>query len=297
MSGYTLTHWAFCFFFYCVVGWVWECFFIAIDEKRIENRGFLFGPMIPIYGCGAVVLLFVTLPFRENYVLTFLAGMIGATLLEYVTGVVMEAIFKVRYWDYSEKKFNYKGHIWLFASIGWGVAAIVLTKYLQVYVQTIMYSIPEKTLHYIVIGVGALFLIDLTLSVKTALDIKDVLVKIEAVKGELSRMQKRMDVILAFVGEGKSQYIEAGQARIDDMLESLESKIAFIKGKIGISDETKEEIAVFKGKLSTVKNSLSSIVNVKDVLRKAMIKGNPKMVSAKFGDSLEELKKYFNSDK
>ena len=67
------------------------------------------GPFLPIYGCGAILSLFVTMPFRDNYVLMYFAVAISATILEYITGVVMEKIFKVRYWDYSYKKIQFKG--------------------------------------------------------------------------------------------------------------------------------------------------------------------------------------------
>ena len=65
----------------------------------------------PIYGSGAVMMLFVSEPFKNNLILTYFAGVVGATLLELVTGAAMEALLKVRYWDYSNQKFNYKGYL------------------------------------------------------------------------------------------------------------------------------------------------------------------------------------------
>ena len=65
------------------------------------------GPFLPLYGSGAIMMLVVSMPFRENVMLTYVAGCIGATILEYFTGVVMEALFKIRYWDYSTEKFNF----------------------------------------------------------------------------------------------------------------------------------------------------------------------------------------------
>ena len=99
------------FFFYSFVGWIWESSYVSILTKRLTNRGFLTGPMLPIYGIGAVVMLCATYPVQSSDVGIFLLGLIAATMLEYVTGVVMEALFQVRYWDYSDKKFNIQGHI------------------------------------------------------------------------------------------------------------------------------------------------------------------------------------------
>lgn len=105
------------FFFYSFVGWIWESSYVSILTKRLTNRGFLTGPMLPIYGIGAVVMLCATYPVQSSDVGIFLLGLIAATMLEYVTGVVMEALFQVRYWDYSDKKFNIQGHICLSSSL------------------------------------------------------------------------------------------------------------------------------------------------------------------------------------
>ena len=83
------------FFFYSFVGWIWESSYVSILTKRLTNRGFLTGPMLPIYGSGAVVMLCATYPVQSSDIGIFLLGLIAATALEYVTGVVMEALFQV----------------------------------------------------------------------------------------------------------------------------------------------------------------------------------------------------------
>ena len=77
-------------------------------------------PMLPLYGSGAVMMLWVSLPFQDSLILTYISGVIGATALEYVTGYVMERLFKIRYWDYSNQPFNVHGYICLSSSIAWG---------------------------------------------------------------------------------------------------------------------------------------------------------------------------------
>ena len=116
------------FFFYSFVGWIWESSYVSILTKRLTNRGFLTGPMLPIYGSGAVVMLCATYPVQSSDVGIFLLGLIAATMLEYVTGVVMETLFQVRYWDYSDKKFNIQGHICLSSSLAWGVFTLLLIR-------------------------------------------------------------------------------------------------------------------------------------------------------------------------
>ena len=101
MYVYTLGQWLLFFFLYCFLGWVWESCYVSARQRRWVNRGFLHGPLLPIYGFGAVIILWATLPVRGSLPLIFLLGMLAATALEYVTGAAMEALFKVRYWDYS----------------------------------------------------------------------------------------------------------------------------------------------------------------------------------------------------
>ena len=86
---YSQSQWILTYFIYCVCGWIWECLYVSVKEHRWVNRGFLHGPWLPIYGSGAILVLFLTLPLRECPVLVFAVGMVGATLLEYLTGAVM----------------------------------------------------------------------------------------------------------------------------------------------------------------------------------------------------------------
>ena len=99
MHSYDLSQWVLFFFIYSFAGWIWESCYVSARKRRWVNRGFMHGPMLPIYGSGALVILVSTIGVRDNSALIFLMGMCGATVLEYVTGAVMERIFRVRYWD------------------------------------------------------------------------------------------------------------------------------------------------------------------------------------------------------
>ena len=120
MHPYHLTQWILFFFFYSFVGWLWESGYVSVRKRQWVNRGFMYGPMLPLYGSGALTVLISTMGVRENILLIFLFGMMAATLLEYVTGAVMERIFRVRYWDYRNQKFNLNGYICVSSSLCWG---------------------------------------------------------------------------------------------------------------------------------------------------------------------------------
>ena len=97
LKVYSVSQWALLFFLCSLAGWCWEVALYAVRERRFVNRGFLSGPLLPIYGFGAVGILLVCLPVRGSVLRVALRGMLAASALEYATGAAMEALFHVRY--------------------------------------------------------------------------------------------------------------------------------------------------------------------------------------------------------
>ncbi len=294
MLGYTFIQWLFFFYTYCVIGWVWECTYCSIVERRLTNRGFMKGPVIPIYGCGTSVMLMVSAPFRDNLILTFVAGAIGATILEFLTGTVMEALFKVRYWDYSKAPLNVNGYICAPVSLVWGMFAVLLTRYIHVPVEKLEASIPGRYEQLLVLLVTMLFMADLSLSVKAALDFRDILMRMEAIKAEAERMQKRVDVLLAVADYEKDKWVDRRVAQASEMLGAIENVLSSAKDKLTIPEGAKEEIIELRTKAGMLKDRLVQLYGFRDKLNRLIIKGNPNMVSKKFQQSLNELREYYN---
>lgn len=314
---YTMVQWICFFFIYGFLGWCYESAYVSIKHKQWVNRGFVRGPLLPLYGSGAILLLFVTIPFRENLFLMFVAGAIGATLLEYVTGVAMEALFKVRYWDYSKRKFNFQGHICLAATTLWGVFAIVIVKIVHRPIENLVMGLPETIVEIFVMFMTVVFAADFALSFKAAMDIRDVLIKLEEVQREMERMQKRLDVILAFAEDSREQVVLNTYERLDELTESLEERFARVKElreKLDArideeirerSEEWKERKEEWKGKSDAYKEELEELrinfrVNMekrfqllhrKDFFRRDMIRSNPSMISKQFKEALEDVKR------
>ena len=128
---YTLPQWVLLFFSYGFLGWVWESGYVSVRQKHWVNRGFLHGPVIPIYGFGAVAILALCAPVAGSLPMLFFSGMFWATALEYATGWAMERMFHVRYWDYSTEKWNLNGYICLMASLCWGLFSVLLLRVIQ----------------------------------------------------------------------------------------------------------------------------------------------------------------------
>lgn len=198
------------------------------------------GPLLPIYGSGAITMLFTTLPVRNNPVLIFVVASLSATVLEFVTGTVMESLFKVRYWDYTRYKLNYKGHICLVASILWGTAGVVISLFINKPLDILVRSVPEKTEQLIAFAITVVAACDFGASFREAMDIRDILVRLSNEKDrQIKRLEKRVDVMAAVYGEeiekGKeivSRKTAEYMDKLDEIKESGQEKMEIAKAKI-----------------------------------------------------------------
>lgn len=313
MLGYTIVEWLFFFYIYCFIGWCFESAYVSLRKKRFVNRGFISGPFLPLYGSGAVMMLVVSMPFSSNLPLTFLAGVIGATLLEYVTGICMETLFKVRYWDYSNQKFNFKGYICLSSSIAWGFLTILMTRVIHKPIEGFMLAIPKEFLIASVFILTIYIAVDFAMAFRTALDLRDILMYMEKGKEELERMQKRLDVIIAVVDdtkEGLAEEIEqrkeqflasmdsrkqAGTYRTDELANRIEENLTRIKKAIQEKpseylESIRDEVSEIRGKYSLHLEKRKQFKIQKELKKRKLILGNPSMKSKKYNDLLEELR-------
>lgn len=228
---YTFTQWLFFFYFYCFLGWLWETCFVSVKQTKWVNRGFMHGPFLPIYGSGAVIVLIFTLPYRDNSVAVFFMGMFSATVLEYFTGVAMERLFHVRYWDYSRKKLNLNGHICLTSSLAWGVFSVILTMHGHNTVERLMYWIDGNALEVICFLLTAYISVDMSESVREALDFKELLMSLEENNAEFRKFSKRMEVITTVYGSEIKERSEEGLKMVNAVVTSGKEK--YEKAKSG----------------------------------------------------------------
>ena len=295
MFHYKLFQWLFIFYTYCFLGWCFESVYVSIKSKKWINRGFMRGPFLPLYGSGATMMLVVSMPFADNIVLTYVAGCIGATLLEYITGVTMEALFNMRYWDYSNKRFNFQGQICLTSTLTWGFFTVLMTRVLHRPIDMFVMFVPNRTLYYATIILTIYIVIDFTLSFKEALDIRDILVKMQGVKEEMVRMQRRLDVIVAFNNEDKEQKKQERELSLTELSSGLKQRFARLKESIqsmpsAYGEAIREEIAELRGKFSNYPDPQNNYNEMLDFYERDMIRNNPTMVSTKFRNALDELK-------
>lgn len=119
--------------------------------KKFVNRGFLYGPYCPIYGFGALIVLYPLLALGNHPILVFLGGMILTSALEYFTSWLMETLFHEKWWDYSHYKYNLNGRICLLNSTLFGLMALVVVFIIQPYVEKLADSIPDDQMRLFLI--------------------------------------------------------------------------------------------------------------------------------------------------
>lgn len=192
IENYSITEWIAFFFIYSFLGWCIESAIVSFNKRKLTNRGFLKGPMLPLYGSGAVIMLLSTLWAKDNYVLVYICGTIGATALEYVTGVLMEMMFNMRYWDYSNKKFQIHGYICLTSSLFWGVLTVLLVCFVHIPVAALVASVPANILRVGLFFIIAVASVDTVDAFKKALDFQKLLTYETRIKNELSELTERL---------------------------------------------------------------------------------------------------------
>lgn len=156
-----------------------EAIVCSIPAKKFVDRGFLIGPYCPIYGFGALSIILLLKRYMNDYVVFFVMSIIVCSVLEYLTSFFMEKIFKARWWDYSNKKFNINGRICLINSIAFGVVATVIMYFVNPEINMIISKIPEDTLQIISIILFVIFAVDYVVSSKLMLSFKDTLSKVK----------------------------------------------------------------------------------------------------------------------
>jgi len=153
-----------------MAGWVQESALESLYHKRPINRGFLKGPYIPIYGVGALLLLFICRPFRENGFQVFFVALIACTALEYFTGWLMETFFGKQFWDYSMFKITYKNRISLVSSLFWGVMGLFVTYVVSDVTIIILTNLPHQFICVSAVVVSILMTIDFLITVRKQID-------------------------------------------------------------------------------------------------------------------------------
>lgn len=153
------------FIIYAFLGWCCEVGFAAAVEGRFVNRGFLNGPVCPIYGVGAVTVIILLSPLSDNAAALFIGAVILTSALEWFTGFILEKFFHEKWWDYTGEPLNIGGYICLKFSLLWGAACYIVVKAIHPLFIMLVGSIPRTALIIVLCVIGAAFIADITATV------------------------------------------------------------------------------------------------------------------------------------
>lgn len=212
---YTIFNLVVYFIIYSIAGWALESIYRSFCEKKIINSGFLNGPFCPIYGIGAIIMFLFLEKFRMNTLVLYLISFLVLSIWEYCVGVLLEKIFKTKYWDYSDHKVNIKGRVCLFNSVCWGILGVLFIEYIHPFVEKNIEFINPLYLNIMIVVIMVLFVIDTVISIVTTINIRTALNKVE----ELNKQIKdKLEEIKDVNGkEIKTDIIEGMQNKIDDL--------------------------------------------------------------------------------
>ncbi len=276
MYHYYFYQWLLLFFLYGFFGWILESIYVSFLIRKPVNRGFLRGPLLPIYGTGAVMMLWVSLPVQNNLGAIYISGVIAATLLELITGWAMENLFKVRYWDYSEHAFNFHGYICLSSSLIWGFLTILLTQFIHKPIERFLFSLNPLLALVIVLIAAIIFITDFIISFKSAWDLGKLLEVMAKVRGDLEEIQLQLALLKA------------------DAKADLAQKIAEIKAeRTEYQEERSQRIAELNHRLNALHEKERMLKEQKfGYFKKSLLLSNPH-ASSRFSEALEELKQRY----
>ncbi len=258
------------FTIYSFLGWLTESIFCSVPAGKFINRGFLTGPFCPIYGIGAVVVISLLSPFKDNWVVLYFAGVAITTSLEYLTGYALEKIFHTTYWDYSGLRFNIKGRICLQNSLLFGVMCLVGVVYIHPAVMYLTGSIPDKLLPFVSILCMLYFLFDTVISVHAALQLN----------GKLEELQQVLDSIKERASSYTADTFESIQAKIGNLFD--DDTGAFLKLQFEKKDKIETNVKFFQRRIVDAFPTMKSISNNESLQRlKEAIKSKAQNIKRK----------------
>jgi len=213
------------FLIYSFLGWCMEVCFIAVTKGQVVNRGFLNGPVCPIYGVGMIGVLVLLTPISDSVPMLFFGGMVLCSAVELAGGWLLEKVFDTRWWDYSGKPFNLGGYICLSFSLMWGMAVTFAVRLIHPAILSLVEHVPH-TLGIVLLWVlYALFLADLTVTLITIVGIKRRL-------RELDRVAETLHALGDSLSGRLGSTALAADARLDSLKESGQEKMAEGREKV-----------------------------------------------------------------
>lgn len=291
------------FFVYGFLGWCTEVGFAAVKEHKFVNRGFLNGPICPIYGVGVTVVIALLTPYKENMILLYVSSVILVTLLEGVTGWAMDKIFHNKWWDYSEQPFNIGGYVCLIFSLVWGVACVAIMDFIHPPIAKLLSLLPHTLMIVVMVILGIAMFADLYVTASAIFKFNKRLASMEKIAAELHEISdqigediyekvlvavEKQEVSRQKLDEAAAELKEKTQGTAAELREKAQETAAGFKEK---SQDVSEEM---RSRIESLKARYQELGSKTPKVSRRLVKAFPKMESRNHKLQLEELRKKLN---
>ena len=276
------------FFVYGILGWCTEVAFAAWKEHRFVNRGFLNGPICPIYGIGVGVVVQFLSPYKDNLFLLYITSVILVTALEWLTGFILEKVFHNKWWDYSTVPLNLNGYVCLLFSLIWGVACVIIVDFIHPLIHTGLTHIPFIIGIILIVIFGGVTFADLYVTASGILKLNKRLAKMQEIADELHEISDKL-------GTNIYKGTITAMEKQEEISSSLSEKQEEVKKNVSeavetvtvamenVSQELKEHIEELKKYYKETGENTTRI-------QKRLFKAFPKMESRKYSESFNDLR-------
>lgn len=282
----------FLFFIYAFLGWCTEVCYVTLLKGEFVNRGFLNGPLCPIYGFGAVLVLSLLLPLRESKLLLFLCGTLLTSALEWLTGFLLEKLFHQRWWDYSDEPFNLGGYVCLRFSLGWGAACLFVVYLLHPTVELVIHLLPRPVGTVLLCALVVAMAADLAATVNT-------ITKFNRRLSQIDELAAKMRELSDEIGENLADKVLDAAEKSGDWKEELEDRTELLRSR---AEELREEVQTWKDsaqfrraarqeELEQLHKRLEETMNSKGFGQERLLRAFPKLRSLDHKQALEDLRR------
>lgn len=273
------------FFIYSFLGWCTEVAYATVKERRFVNRGFLNGPWCPIYGMGVSAVVTLLDGFRDSLLLLYLSSLVLVTLIEGMTGFIMDKIFHHKWWDYTGLPLNIGGYVCLPFSIAWGAACVVIVKGIHPLIERLVGFLPEAAGAALLCVLTVCLAADVAVTTAGILKLNRRLDMLERIGAELHEISDRMG---ANIHENVMDAMEKAEA-LEDVAQARKEQLDALSGEARerldlLSGETRERYDILRQRYAELTGATLQA-------SRRLVRAFPRMESRRHKELLDELKR------
>ncbi len=283
------------FFIYAFLGWCMEVAFAACKSGRFVNRGFLNGPVCPIYGFGMVGVAVLLSPLKDNLLWMYLGSAVITTVIEYITGWMLERIFHAKWWDYSDMPLNIGGYVCLLFSLIWGALCVVIVRYVHPAIAGLVEHLPN----WLTIVLDGLFVsaiaVDLAATLATIRKLASRLSTLERMAGEIHSLSDNIGRRISDSTLAAKSRVEAGEARLKEETAKLESardalSDRMASGRERVTEKLEQSAEASRQRLNELKAKFDAALEENTAGQRRLMNAFPNLKSRRNPEALQALR-------